>query len=63
MSKYRNNWLDEDYGGFNSNYEQFKKKPKVNVEVKRDKNKTQSRFRQPTYDDLVSTYGKDEDWN
>ena len=41
---------------------QIKRKPKNSVDVKRDKNKTQSRVRQPAYENAGATFASDEDW-
>ena len=62
MTKHRNKWLDEESYEYNENYQQIKKKTKDVVDVKRDKNKTQTRIRQPSYENVVSTYGYEEDW-
>lgn len=59
----KNKWLDEDYDEYDNNQHHSKRKKTEKVEVRKEKDKTQSRFRQPTYQDLVSTYGRDEDWH
>lgn len=61
-TKYRNKWFDDDYDAFEENHLQTKRKKSEKVEVRREKNKTKSNFRQPTYENLVSDYGNEEDW-
>ena len=57
----KNKWFDDDYEGYGSNFQQIKRKPKNNVDVKKEKNKTISRHRQPAFEDVVMKY-KDADW-
>ena len=59
VGKFRKNkFYDDDY--IYDSVEPFAKKKGSRTEVKREKNRTVSKLRNPTYEEVLEIYGEDE---
>lgn len=62
IAKSRKKWFEEDYSEFDRNFMNKNKKKSEIVEVKRSKNRTFTKMKHMTTDELVELYDREEEF-